>query len=201
MSKKVRNIKNKKETAKEYAITYMPITDGPRYDHPDIKSIAMRKIGTTKQLCYLVNVPTEFVSFVPAYDKKLSDQSLRDNRCEVTSDKTGKAIVCDHHKSCYGCPHAGKFDVQTRNNASVEYLYEQGVEIATYDRTSDAGMANLTVQELISELRRKDKKLYDICLLFLHGYNNKEVMEELHIKKSTFYDEIKRMRKVAEKYI
>ena len=200
MSKKVRNTKNKKETTKEYTIAYMPITDGPRYDHPDIKGITMHKIGATMQLCYMVEVPIEFAAFVPAYDKKLSDESLRDNRCIVTSEKPGKSIICDH-KSCYGCPNAGKFDVQTRNNASIEYLDEQGIEIATHDTTSDVTTTRVTTQELIAELKRKDEKLYDICLLFLQGYNNKEAMEELHIAKSTFYDGIKRMREIAKKYI
>lgn len=200
MSKKVRNTK-KKKSVNGYAITYMPITYGPRYDYPEIKGIGMRKIGATRQLCYMVEVPIEFAAFVPAYDKKLSDESLRGNRCNVTSEKTGRSIACDHHKSCYGCPNAGKFDVQTRNNASIEYLDEQGIEIATYDTTSDAGMASLTAQELMTELKREDEKLYNICLLFLQGYDNKEVMEELHIAKSTFYDGIKRMREIAKKYI
>lgn len=178
----------------------MPVTDGPRYDHPDIQGIAMRKIGATNQLCYLVKVPVSIAAFIPAYDKKLNDHGLYENRCIVTSEKTGKAIVCDH-KSCYGCPNAGKLDIQTRNNASIECLDEQGIELATCDRTSDTAIARLTTKEILAELKHKEKRLYDMCLLFLQGYDAKDVMEELHIAKSTFYDRIKRMRKVAEKYI
>lgn len=195
MSKKVRNVNEK-----EYTITPMPITDGPRYDHPDIQGIALRKIGAEKRLCYLVKVPIELAAFVPAYDKKLSDQSLHENRCIVTSAKTGKPIICDH-KSCYGCPNAGKLDMQTRNNTHIEYLDEQEIEIGTFDRTSDAVMAKLTAKEIIAELKKTDKRLYEICLLLLQGYDAKEAMEELHIAKSTFYDGIKRMRKIAEKFI
>lgn len=197
MSKKVRN---SKKSVNEYAIAPMPITDGPRYDHPDIQGIAMRKIGATKRLCYLVKVPAELAAFVPAYDKKLSDEILRGNHCRVISEKTGKPIICDH-KSCYSCPKAGKLDMQTCHNASLEYLDEQGIEIATYDTTSDAATAHLKAEELIAELKQKSKKLDEIGRLSLQEYEAKEIIEELHTAKSTIYDGINRMREIAEDYI
>ena len=178
----------------------MPVTDGPRYDHPDIKGIAYRKIGATRQLCYMVKVPEHLATFVPAYDKKLSDHELYSNHCIVTSDKTGKAIVCDH-KSCYGCPNAGRLDMYTHNKSSIEQMAEQNIEIGTLDRTSDEAITKQQVQELLTDLKNKSKKLYSICQLLLLGYETKEITERLNIAKSSYYDNLKRIRTIAEKYI
>ncbi len=184
----------------KYRITPMPVTDGPRYDHPDIKGIAYRKIGATRRLCYMVEVPEHLATFVPAYDKKLGDQELYANHCIVTSDKTGKPIVCDH-KSCYGCQNAGRLDMYTHNKSSIEQMAEQNIEITTHDRTSDEAITKQQVQELLTDLKNKSKKLYSICQLLLRGYEADEIMECLNMAKSSYYDNLKRIRIIARKHI
>lgn len=184
----------------KYTITPMPVTDGPRYDHPDIKGIAYRKIGATKRLCYLVEVPEHLATFVPAYDKKLGDQELYANHCIVTSEKTGKPIVCDH-KSCYGCTNAGRLDMYTHNKSSIEQMSEQNIEIGTFDRTADEAITGLKVKALLTDLKTNSKKLYRICQLILLGYEAKEIIDKLNIAKSSYYDNLKRIRTIAEKFI
>ena len=181
-------------------ITPMPVTDGPRYDHPDIKGIAYRKIGATRRLCYLVEVPEHLANFVPAYDKKLGDQELYANHCIVTSDKTGKPIVCDH-KSCYGCPNAGRLDMYTHNKVSIEQMAEQNIEVTTHDRTSDEAITKQQVHELLTDLKNKSKKLYSICHLLLRGYEADEIMTCLNMAKSSYYDSLKRIRIIARNHI
>ena len=62
-------------------------------------------------------------------------------------------------------------------------------------------MASITEESLLQELDSIDPKLGNILRLRLNGLEPKAIMDKLNIKRSTFYDDMKRIAKVAEKYL
>lgn len=201
MAKKVQNI-TYNSARPGYKIIPVPITDGPRMESDDIKGITYRKIGGTWHQCYMIEVPTRIANYITSYDRELSDEARKASRHIISSPKTGKRIVCDFHNSCYGCPYAGCLNMETNTTASIEQMYEDtGAELPMHDATSDIAISEATLNELLTELRHTDQRLADILNLRLQGLEAKEIGIELGIKKSTLYDNMKRIRDIAAKYL
>ena len=78
---------------------------------------------------------------------------------------------------------------------------DEGYEIEVPDHTSDEALTNIMTAELLTELRSINEKLTMILELRLEGLEVKKIGEKLHIKKSTLYDDMKKIVTIATKYL
>jgi len=78
---------------------------------------------------------------------------------------------------------------------------DEGYEIEVPDHTSDEALTNIMTEELLTELRSINEKLAMILELRLEGLEGKEIGEKLNIKKSTLYDDMKKIVTIATKYL
>ena len=59
----------------------------------------------------------------------------------------------------------------------------------------------MTAEDILNDLESANTKLARIFELRLEGYEPKEISEILGIKRSTLYDDMKKIAKIAGKYI
>lgn len=78
-------------------------------------------------------------------------------------------------------------------------------EIGNEPSTSDPDIADFiakdTTNAIITALERKDKRLANIFRLRLQGIRAAEVGRMLEIKKSSLYDQLNLIKKIAVKYL
>ena len=85
---------------------------------------------------------------------------------------------------------------------SYERLIEEiGYEKRTHDHTSDEALTNNITDDLLAELSSINEKLAEILQLRLKGLEVKEISEKLGIKKSTLYDDMKKIAAIASKHL
>ena len=169
----------------------------------DREYVTYHKIGAKLHLCYMTLIPEEMYHSYMADMKAEDKRRERANRCMVKSPKTDKLIMCPETNHCTGCPYAGDPKMQKNTELSLDELYENNNYEYGISATDPAVsvMASIMEEELLKELDSIDRKLGDILRFRLEGLEPKEIMGQLGIKRSTFYDDMKRIVKIAEKYI
>lgn len=73
--------------------------------------------------------------------------------------------------------------------------------MGTHDHTSDEALTNNITDDLLAELSSNNEKLAEILKLRLEGLEAKEISEKLGIKKSTLYDDMKKIAAIACKHL
>ena len=165
--------------------------------------VTYHRIGSRLHLCYMTLIPEEMYHSYMA-DMKAEDKRLeRENRCLITSPKTGRPIMCPECNKCCECDRAGDLTMQKNKAMSLDEMFENNIcEDAAVSRDSaEDVMATITEEAILQELDAIDQKLGNILRLRLEGLEPKAIMAKLSIKRSTFYDDMKRIAKIAEKYI
>lgn len=169
----------------------------------DPKFVTYHRIGATLHLCYMVPIEEEkypsYMADLKAEDKRRE----RERRCLIESPKTGQLIMCPESNRCYGCPNAGNPDMPKCSAISIDTLYEKN-EYELPDATGDCEnevLAKMTAEDILNDLESANTKLARIFELRLEGYEPKEISEILGIKRSTLYDDMKKIAKIAGKYI
>ena len=160
------------------------------------------KFSSTKKLCYMVLVDEDLAKAYVQDEKSDCKRMERLHRCIIPSPITGQPICCPDTNSCYGCKYAGNLKAENVEPLSYEKKVEdEGYEIEVPDHTSDEGLTNIMTAELLTELRSINEKLAMILELRLEGLEVKEIGEKLNIKKSTLYDDMKKIVTIATKYL
>ena len=165
--------------------------------------VTYHRIGSRLHLCYMTLIPEEMYHSYMA-DMKAEDKRLeRENRCLITSPKTGRLIMCPEYNKCCDCKLAGDLKMQKNRSLSLDEMFENNIyeEAATSKDPAEEVMASITEESLLQELDSIDPKLGNILRLRLNVLEPKAIMDKLNIKRSTFYDDMKRIAKVAEKYL
>jgi len=182
----------------------------------DPKRIIRHRIGGKMYLCYICEIEEEkYDAFNKSYTNDIKAGDKREGRqcrCIIESEVTGRAIVCpdDADHCCYGCPNAGRLDVQT---AAVSYLEDLGknsgdsddggdcsFEISIGDVTSETAMSNLERWEIKKRLKDKENLLVDIYEYTYQGYEPKEIASMLKMTYDDIINAKKRMRRVIAAY-
>ena len=168
----------------------------------DPRYVVTHKFSNTSRLCYMVLCDEKIVREYVQAEKTDCKKRERENRCIITSPITGKPICCPDSKSCSGCEYATMENVPKMGAISYESLVEEtGYEKGTHDRTSDDALANIVTDDILEELSSINEKLAEIFQLRLKGLDIKEIGEKLEIKKSTLYDDMKKIAKIASKHL
>ena len=167
----------------------------------DPKYVTTMRIGKRKHLVYLILCEEKTaIEHLQALKNEMHREDRQD-RCFIESSKSGKAIRCPDERSCYGCPFADAMRQVPCANLSTEEMAEDGVELEIRDSTSDEALTRLIEAEILKDLSAANRKLVEIYERLLEGKEPKEIGEELHLKKSTLYDGIKTIRKIAKKHL
>ena len=168
----------------------------------DPRYVVTHKFSNTPRLCYMVlcdeKIAKEYVQAEKAGCKKRE----RENRCIIASPITGKPICCPDSRSCIGCEYTTMENVSKVGGISYERLIEEtGYEKGTHDLTSDEALTNIITDDLLAELSSNNEKLAEILQLRLKGLEVKEIGKKLGIKKSTLYDDMKKIAAIAKKHM
>lgn len=171
----------------------------------DRKYVVRRKFSATTILCKMVLIDEEAAPIGESYiaDIKADCQKEeRKGRCKITSPKTGKEIYCPY--SCYSdeCPMKKRQNVKTDNELSVEDLQEnEGFDaLGGFDFTSNTALEHLMKEEFIRILKKADPVLAEVFTMHDYGYEADEIREMLHMEKSTYYYQWKRIRDRWKQY-
>lgn len=168
----------------------------------DPRYVVTHKFSSTPKLCYMVLCDEKIAREYVQAEKTDCKKRERDYRCIITSPITGKPICCPDSKSCIGCPNATLKNVPKVGGISYESLIEEtGYEKGTHDHTSDKALTNIVTDDILVELSSINEKLAEIMKLRLEGLEVKEIGEKLGIKKSTLYDDMKKIAAIARKHL
>ncbi len=168
----------------------------------DPSYVVTHKFSNTPKLCYMVLCDESFAREYIQAEKTECKRRERENRCIITSPITGKPICCPDSKSCKGCEYASMENIPKVGGISYERLIEEtGYEMGTHDHTSDEALTNNITDDLLAELSSNNEKLAEILKLRLEGLEAKEISEKLGIKKSTLYDDMKKIAAIACKHL
>ena len=168
----------------------------------DPRYVVNHKFSNTKKLCYMVLCDEDFAREYIQAEKTDCKKREREDRCIITSPITGNPICCPDTNSCIGCEYASMENVPKVGGLSYESLIEEtGYEKGTHDRTSDDALTNIVTDDILEELSSINKKLAEIFRLRLNGLEVKEIGEKLGIKKSTLYDDMKKIAAITSKYL
>lgn len=168
----------------------------------DPRYVVTHKFSNTPRLCYMVLCDEEFAREYIQAEKTECKRRERETRCIIPSPITGKPICCPDSKSCMGCEYASMENIPMVGGISYERLIEEtGYEKRTHDHTSDEALTNIITDDLLAELSSINEKLAEILQLRLKGLEVKEISEKLGIKKSTLYDDMKKIAAIASKHL
>ena len=167
----------------------------------DPRFITTMRIGKQKHLVFLqLWKENEAKEYIQALKKEMHQEDRQD-RCFIESPKTGKAIRCPDDRSCIGCPFNDAMKQVPCSSISIEELAEDGVELEIRDSTSDEAVTRLVEAEILKDLSAANRKLVEIYERLLEGKDPKEIGDELHLKKSTLYDGIAKIRKITKEHL
>lgn len=168
----------------------------------DPRYVVTHKFSNTPRLCYMVLCDEKIAREYIQAEKTDCKKRERENRCIITSPITGKPICCPDSKSCMGCEYASMENIPMVGGISYERLIEEiGYEKGTHDHTSDEALTNIITDDLLAELSSNNEKLAQILQLRLKGLEIKKIGEKLGIKKTTLYDDMKKIAAIASKHL
>ena len=163
--------------------------------------IIRKRIGRKSRLCYMCLVP---IAIAKEYNNLFRNEVKKEDRlerCMIPSPKTGRVIRCPDRKSCIGCPLNDAAKRCSDMPLSAEALEENGFPLAAPGNLEEDVVAEQTKLEILAELTETNRKLADIFQKMIEGAKPAEIGKELGIAKSTMYDDIKKIRAVAEKHM
>ena len=168
----------------------------------DPRYVVTHKFSNTPRLCYMVLCDEKIAREYIQAEKTDCKKRERENRCIITSPITGKPICCPDSNSCIGCEYASMENIPRVSGISYESLIEEtGYEKGTHDHTSDDALTNIVTDEILEELSSINEKLAEILRLRLKGLEIKKIGEKLGIKKTTLYDDMKKIAAIASKHL
>lgn len=168
----------------------------------DPRYVVTHKFSSTPRLSYMVLCDEEFAKEYIQSEKTACKKRERENRCIIPSPITGKPICCPDSRSCIGCEYETMENVSKVGGISYERLIEEaGYEKGTHDLTSDEALTNIVTDGILAELSSINEKLAEILQLRLEGLEIKEIGEKLGIKRSTLYDDMKKIAVIASKHL
>ena len=167
----------------------------------DPRFITMRFIGGRKHLVFMELWTEAEAKWYTQELKNEQHQEDRSRRCMVTSPKTGKLIRCPDDRSCVGCPFNDAMKQERASCLSLDQMQEAEIETEAHDNVEDDVIAKDLELEILAELSSTNQKLTAIFEQLIAGRTPKEIGQELGIKKSTLYDDIEKIRKIAKRHL
>ena len=127
-------------------------------------------------------------------------------RCLIPqTDGTSKACpkVCgDNHPPCAECPYKGLYEREDRTVLSLEQLEE--FDFAPMENTpsaEDCAMLDILLEDLLKNLDSMNPAYGQIVRMGYQGYQTKEIIQALPLKKSQAYRTVADCRKAVEELL
>lgn len=168
-------------------------------ENGQVGQIRYVKIGAKRYPCIMAKVPEEFAHQYMQIEWAEVKAEERSERCLV-EDGRGGYIMCPESNRCSNCEKYGHFDFDTFRPASLDAMYvETEFEPASepsnlFDDTSEI------MDMLVQQLTQIKPKYGAIFQELLNGNQRPlHIAEALGLGKSQTYDDVDRVRALAEK--
>ena len=167
----------------------------------DRRFVTMHRFSATPILVVMELIDDEETDKAKVYTAEMKYECKREERkrrCKIISAITGQVRLCPDCISCYSdeCPKKHGMAVEEGGPAPFEELAEfVKSSVYTDDPTSDEAIVNVMWDSFKRNLKTKDELFVKLIELNEQGFAAKEIMEQLGISKTWYYDSWKEIHK------
>lgn len=176
----------------------MVVTDGVIRDFGITqKNVTWRRIGNRKCRVVMVDgTEEEYKAYMEPIWAEIRRKN-RDGRCMVKG-KNGKLIRCPESNRCEACKRASEVCRERNTTASLSFLVDEGAEPAAEGAFEDDIIYETILEDLVAMLSEIKPKYGQIFRLLYDGATQREMADELGIKRRTVSDDIKKIRSLVQ---
>ena len=157
------------------------------------------KIGAKRYPCIMAKVPEEFAHRYLQQEWAETKAEERSERCLVEDGRSGY-IMCPESNKCVCCEKFGHFDFDNFRPASLDAMYAETEYEPAADHAYLFDDATEVMEMLVQRLTEIKPKYGAIFQELLNGNQRPlRIAEALGLGKSQTYDDVDRVRALAEK--
>lgn len=168
-------------------------------ENGQVGQIRYVKIGAKRYPCIMAKVPKEFAHQYMQIEWAEVKAEERSERCLV-EDGRGGYIMCPESNKCACCEKFGHYDFDNFRPASLDAMYAETEYEPVSDQMELFDGTTEVMEMLVQRLAEIKPKFGEIFRELYRGNNRPlHIAETLGLGKSQTYDDVDRVRELAEK--